>query len=327
MIAKRQALFLGMDGGGSKTACALMNARGQVLAQTEGIGISYRQHGVDLVMRTIAQLKEDCLHKAGADAAALVGICLGMPAYGENTEMDQELYTRLNSTYANLLLVNDVHVGWAGSLALGSGVNLVSGTGSIAYGMNARGQSARSGGWSEHIGDEGSSYWLALKGMQLFTKQADHRKPKGPLYHLIREELQFENDFDFINIVEEHYLPYRDKTARFHYLVARAAKEGDLEVIRLYEEAAEELFSITQAVLDQLGMQAEGSLVSYSGGTFRVGEVLLDPLRALFDAQGTRMVEPLYSPVVGALLLSVQKFAPQDLAQVLDGLNKNKQRA
>lgn len=325
MMDRQERYFLGMDGGGSKTSCALMNTRGKILSTCKSNGISYRQHGLETVLSTVRDLKDECLQLALVKENSLDGICIGLPAYGENTRIDNCLCTRLNSDFPRVLIVNDVHVSWAGSLALGSGINLVSGTGSIAYGVDSAGHSARSGGWSEHIGDEGSSYWLALKGMQLFTKQADHRKPKGPLYRIIKENLRFENDFDFVSIVEEQYLPYRDKTAAFHYLVARAAQENDQEVICLYEQAAEELFNIIQAVLVQLDMKAKETIVSYSGGTFHVGEVLLHPLRKLVESHGMRLMEPMFSPVIGALLLAVQTFAPHKLKQVLNGLHRNRQ--
>lgn len=317
---KKGSLLLGMDGGGSKTACALMDFNGNILAQTEGIGTNHRQHGVKKVLDTISHLAEDCLKKAGTDESALAGVCIGMPSYGEHPEMDKQLAEHLHQVYPNLLIVNDVHVGWAGSLALGSGINLVSGTGSIAYGVNDKGQAARSGGWSESIGDEGSSYWMAVMGMQLFTKQSDFREPRGPLYRIIKEKFNLEDDFEFIPLIEEQYLPFRDKVASFHYLVAQAAGEGDSTVIALYKKAALELMSLVRSVFDQLGRPDESRRVSYSGGTFKVGAVLLEPLRELIEREGLTLQAPLYSPTIGALLLAAKQFAEGQLDGILTGL-------
>ena len=69
-------------------------------------------------------------------------------------------------------IVNDSVVGWAGSLGLSSGINLVAGTGSIAYGRNDAGEEARAGGWDERFSDEGSCYWLGMKSLELFQKKA-----------------------------------------------------------------------------------------------------------------------------------------------------------
>ena len=320
----KKGLVLGIDGGGSKTACVLMNLEGHIVAKREGVSTDYRQHGINAVQTTIHQLRDECLADVGADISALRAVCIGIPNYGENAQMDDMLRTSISSIFPRFVLVNDVHVGWAGSLALKSGINLVSGTGSIAFGVDTNGKSARSGGWSERIGDEGSSYWLAIRGMQLFTKQSDYRVSRGPLYNIIKEKFALKDDFEFIAKVENDYLPYRNKVASFHYLVAEAARQGDDEVIRLYDEAAEELTGLVRSILSQLRFPEEGTIVSYSGGTFRVGDVLLNPLKRRLEAMGLQLQPQIYPPVVGALLLAVRDLEPSFLDNVLKGLAKER---
>jgi N-acetylglucosamine kinase-like BadF-type ATPase len=319
---KNRCLVLGIDGGGSKTACALMDLQGTILAHREGIGTSYRQYGMDAVINTICSLRDDCLADASASREQLCAVCAGLPGYGEHSQMDKEMLNRLQTIFPYFLLVNDVYVGWAGSLALKSGINLVSGTGSIAFGMDTAGKSARSGGWCEYFGDEGSSYWLAIRGMQLFTKQSDYRVPRGPLYDIVKKEFSLDDDFEFITHMEKDYIPYRDKVASFHYLVAEAARQGDTAVIRLYDEAATELAQIVRSVREQIGNPKDCKIVSYSGGTFRVGGFLLNPLRRQIEKMDMFLEPPVYSPVIGALLLAVKEMKPNHLKDVLKGLKK-----
>ena len=70
---------------------------------------------------------------------------------------------------------------WAGSLACADGISVIAGTGSMAYGEYA-GRQARCGGWGELIGDEGSAYWIAREGMNLFSRMSDGRAARGPLH-------------------------------------------------------------------------------------------------------------------------------------------------
>ncbi len=72
-----------------------------------------------------------------------------------------------NSKYE---IANDAKVGWAGSLACKPGINIVSGTGSIAYGIDNNENSLRIGGWGPNIGDEGSAFWLGKKCFRNFFK-------------------------------------------------------------------------------------------------------------------------------------------------------------
>ncbi len=83
---------------------------------------------------------------------------------------------------------NDMVGGWAGSLAGRDGVNVIAGTGSMAYGERG-GTAHRVGGWSEVFGDEGSAYWVAVQGLNAFSRMADGRLPRGPLHALVRERV------------------------------------------------------------------------------------------------------------------------------------------
>ena len=78
--------------------------------------------------------------------------------------------------------------GWAGSLGAEDGINIVAGTGSIGYGQRGS-VSARAGGWGEAFSDEGSAYWIAMQGLNAYSRMSDGRLPKGPLHTLINEAL------------------------------------------------------------------------------------------------------------------------------------------
>ncbi len=90
---------------------------------------------------------------------------------------------------------NDMVCGWAGALAGEDGINVVCGTGSIAYG-EYRGRTARSGGWGELFGDEGSAYWIAREGLTLFSRMSDGRAPRGALYEILRRHFSLQDDLD-----------------------------------------------------------------------------------------------------------------------------------
>lgn len=179
--------FLGIDGGGSKTDCLLVDGWGQSLAAASGGGSSYRQHGKDGVVKSLQELSGQCLRKAGLSLEQINGVCIGLPLFDENAANDAYMSSAIQAIFPQNIIVNDVQVGWAGSLACQPGINVVAGTGSIAFGRDGAGHTARSGGWSEFFSDEGSAYWVAMRGMGLFTKQADGRVPKGALYRLIKK--------------------------------------------------------------------------------------------------------------------------------------------
>lgn len=301
--------WIGVDGGGTKTAFGIAGNDGVLCAQTETIGTSYRQYSIPVVAERLQQGIAECLCTVQTKMEQVAGICLGLPCYGESRSQDRLLHTVLGKTFYGIpfYLCNDVEVGWAGSLECQSGINIVAGTGAIAFGCNDDGKTARCGGWTEFFGDEGSCYWVGRRGMELFSKQADGRLPKSALYTIVTQTLALEEDFAFIAAVEKDYMPYREKTASFQRLVERAALAGDSSCTRLYEQAAEELALNVTALRQQLGFGAK-TVVSYSGGLFRTGNLIMQPFRRLLEAEGCTLQPPKGTPVQGAVWLAQEKF-------------------
>ena len=163
--------YLGVDGGGSKTLFLLIDEQGQVLGtHTEGPAY-HLEIGLESLEAMLSRGIGSTLQKAGMAPSELTFAFLGVPAYGE----DRSLQARLDAAPAAALPAgryrcgNDVVCGWAGALAGADGINIVAGTGSIAYGEYS-GRSARAGGWGERFSDEGSAHWLAREGLRLFSR-------------------------------------------------------------------------------------------------------------------------------------------------------------
>ena len=309
------SVWIGIDGGGTKTKFLAVDESGKRRASHITGGTYYHLNGVETVC---ARLVEGITAVKGNND--ILGICFGMPGFGESSASDDEAVEQIRATLEpyNLHIVNDVEVGWAGSLALSPGVNIVAGTGSIAYGRNQNGISARSGGWMEFFSDEGSGYWLGRKALELFAKQSDGRLPKDKLYELLRAHLNLHNDNEMNSLVRDTYAPSREKTASLQRVLFEAAKAGDRSAIKLYEEAGQELALIADAVIRKLKFNSIPTL-SYSGGIFETGELILKPFRASMKMQA-KLAAPVLEPVEGAVLLAVKRFAPQELPKVKNTL-------
>lgn len=301
--------YIGVDGGGTKTAIALARANEPPVTVITGSGCSYQMVGIDGAVAVIVQGVDDLLRQASAARSECFGCCVGLPCYGEDARQDAVLTEKLQAALAPIPvhIVNDVEVGWAGALECGAGIHLVAGTGSIAFAKNAVGKTARCGGWNEFFGDEGSCYWLGREAMSVFSKQADGRLPRGALYEIVRRELALGQDLDFIDLVIKEYAPYRDKVASFQRLAAQAALAEDVCVLRLYDRAARELAQMAGALKQQLELP-DGTPVSYSGGLFQTGNLILKPLKKEVAALHCRLLAPRRSALEGAVLLAEQKY-------------------
>jgi len=313
--------YLGIDGGGTKTAYLLIDETGREISRLVTEGISYKEYGIDMVILKIMNSVSTCLDlgKTKIDIKNLCGVVIGLPCYGESKVEDEIILRKMESAFGKIpfYLTNDVEVGWAGSFALQPGLNVVAGTGSIAFGKNSEKKIARSGGWSTFFGDEGSCYWLGRRTMELFSKQADCRIAKSKLYFLIMEQYKLQDAMDFIDLMEKDYAPNRTKVASLQRILLQAARAGDVSAVLLYQSAAEELFMLIHSVALQLNLIGKDFKVSYSGGLFHAKEFILPYLQRMVRTIGGHLIEPLYPPVQGAALMAVSMYADtsQDMVQ------------
>ncbi len=300
---------IGVDGGGTKTAVALADRDGTLIAQTVLESISYREHGMDAVASRLRAGTEQVLKAAGASLRDVRCVAVGAPGYGENEQGDRSLCATAEGAFPGIrtVVVNDAQIAYYGALSGRPGINLVAGTGAIAYGEDASGASARSGGWSEQFSDEGSCYWLGRMAMGLFCKEADGRAPKGALYELLKAELKLSDDLSFIGEMEKKYLPYRDRTARFQVWLLQAAQAGDQAARALYRQACGELVQLAAAVRGHLRF-LEAVPVSLTGGLTHGGELVTRTLADLLAEQGMTYCPCQGSPLEGAVYLARRKL-------------------
>lgn len=321
-------LFLGVDGGGTKTHFVLIDRDGNLIASHEGPSSYHLEIGIDGLRDVLTQGLATLFGQAGADGSAIAHAFFGLPAYGEDS-MAQVLLDTIPEPllgHRRYRCGNDMVCAWAGSLGGEDGINIVAGTGSIAYGER-HGRSARAGGWGEVFGDEGSAYWIAVQGLNTFTRMSDGRLPRGQLHAAFRTALGLGTDLDLCAKVMNANT--RGSIAAMSQLVTRAAHDGDICAIRIFDDAARELAAVVEAVRHALEFEpGEAILLSYSGGVFNAGALILGPLQRHLEAQSGayRLTAPVATPSIGAAIYAAKLAAQpisgpamQRLGRLLDG--------
>jgi N-acetylglucosamine kinase-like BadF-type ATPase len=302
--------YLGIDGGGSKTAFLLIDESGRLLASHLEGPAYYLEIGWDAMRAMLARGIGIILEQGALQSSSLDFAFLGLPAYGE----DSRLLAALDAAASPALQTgryacgNDAVCGWAGALACQDGINLIAGTGSMAYG-EFNGRVARAGGWGELFSDEGSAYWIARKGLQLFSRMSDARTGRGALYDLLRRHFRLHADLDLCAAIYEKNQIQRSNIAALSTLIGQAATAGDPQASALFAQAADELVQMVDAAHQQLAVPAQATVtVSYSGGMLEQPELLLTRVQSLLAKRGTRyrVMPPRLPPVAGAALYAAK---------------------
>ena len=293
--------WLGIDGGGTKTAFTIYDEDMCSLERFELGTCHYAQAGFEGMERV---LTEGVARAAGTGLLGSdFGIGLGICGYGEGAEATRRIREAVGRVAGEhpFELVNDVEAAWAAGLDLADGVVIIAGTGSIAYGVCA-GRTMRCGGWDYELGDEGSGGWLGKELLFAFTRESDGRAPAGAILDLVREELDLTDDFDLIAFAQKH-MAERGRIAALAPLVTRAAEAGDACARDILERAAREEAAMIDAVVRGIFAEDDSIVpVTYIGGTFKAGRLLLDSLEQALPER-CRLVAPVHEPDVGACLL------------------------
>jgi N-acetylglucosamine kinase-like BadF-type ATPase len=302
-------MYLGVDGGGTKTALCLLREDGRVAARARAPSCYYFTEGIDLVSRVLRQGIDEVCEMASITLADIRYAFFGLPTYGEVSADVSALDAAPGGIlgHGRYACNNDMVCGWAGSLGGIDGINVISGTGSMTYGERA-GTGIRVGGWGELFGDEGSAYWIAIKGLNAYSRMSDGRLPVGPLHETLRTHLALEADLDLVDVVLNRWRGGRSEIAALSRVVAGAAEEGDECAARILSEAADELAGLVDTTRRRLDFGPDQEVpVSYSGGVFNARPVVEGfeaALKHLHD--GYELREPLYSPVVGAAIYAAK---------------------
>lgn len=299
--------FLGIDSGGTKTAFAIIDKNGNVALEFERGTGHYMQIGFDGFENLYIEALSYICKELNIEKTDLSFTFMGLPGYGEVKEDGEKLEKIIAKVFSgmNYRIGNDVESGWAGSLACEPGINIVCGTGSIAVGFNEKNETARSGGWGEFIGDEASAYWVAKKGIEEFSKQADYRHDRTKFYDIFKERLELSYDFEIIDILHNRYKLARTDVAKISMIVSEIASLGDEPAVNIFKEAAHEIYLMIRSIVKQLDLYGIVKL-SYTGGVFKAGDLVLKPLQEEIERNNLKVsiTEPLLSPVLGSALLA-----------------------
>src|SRR5438105_800441 len=278
-LAPRRQLVVGVDGGGTRTRAVVLNG-----ARVLGEGAAGPSNPLRVGISKGATAIREAVDKACAAAlihrddlvAAGVGLA-GIRRKDIRARMHDVLVETLG--IKNIELVSDGDVALYGATDGQPGVVIISGTGSIAVGINRQGKRAYAGGWGPVAGDEGSGSWIARRALQAVARATDERGPRTALTKAACEFFQVSTPDDLSTAI---YAPSitNDRIAAFSKHVIEAARGRDDVAREILHEAGTELGRAAVTVIRKLKMEPERFQIAFVGGVFAAGALYVRPLRA-----------------------------------------------
>ncbi|MGL5754809.1 MAG: N-acetylglucosamine kinase [Paraclostridium sp.] len=316
--------YIGVDGGGTKTTFTMIDKNGYKVAQYITQTTHYEQIGFDGVENILNEGLCEVIKIANIEKCDIRSAVLGLPGYGEVKNVAIKIDSIVSKVFEGIYfkVVNDVEVGLEGSLAGKEGINIVSGTGSIALGKNEKGNTIRCGGWGDYIGDEGSAHWIGKKTIEVFSKEADKRLKRGLIYKGIKEKLNISDDFDIIDYVLNNIKKDRTKVAQFSKICFESAMLNDKNALEIFNEAGYELSLLVKMIITELDFKKE-ILISYSGGVFKSEKLILDPLKKYLEDYNIKFTKPILEPDMGACLAAYKMINKNSDEEIINNMINN----
>jgi len=305
-------VVLGVDGGGTQTRCCVSDLNRRVLGEGRAGPSNYRAVGRGEAGANLHKAVAAALQEAGCPPADVAAACFGLAGAGrpEDQQVVRSLLPDLGG--APVRVVPDAHIALAGALAGRPGVIAIAGTGSVAFGVDALGRTARAGGWGWLLGDEGSGYHIGLQGVRAALGAADGTGPATRIQQLLCEAWGLTRLEQAIGRVYDDPAAARRAMADLAPIVMRAASEGDTVAGGILEQAGRELAALVVAVFATLGSAAAASpLFSGIGGVLTACEPLRESLRAAVTIQvpTAHYLTPQEGPAEGAIRMALQMIS------------------
>lgn len=256
--------LIGIDGGGTSSRLLAMDLAGNELCSCRGKSISLESNHATVVKNNLLLLLNKMQSSFGLSLEHCLGMCVGTA--GVDTE-----YTRL--AMENMLddlgmnfpikVVNDSEIALYANTHGKAGIMIISGTGSIGYGLNEEKKTWRVGGFGYLVGDQGSAYWVGAKGIEAALMAYDHSKQDTCL---INDFCKYLNLNSFDEILDFVYQKNKSDLAQLAYVVDDAREKKDAVAAQIMDEALDSLMLLISTLVRELNMKGKQYPVVLGGG-------------------------------------------------------------
>lgn len=312
---KKDTFVIGMDGGGTKTHAVILDQHGTVMAEHTLGPSNFQIIGVEKAADVLHELVRLCCESAECSPKHVAAVVCGLTGAGRAGDQKRmadglKAYAAAKRTPLKTVLVeSDARIALEGAFNGAPGIILIAGTGSIAFGKDAKGTVHRVGGWGRVLGDEGSGYFIGRLGLTAVTRELDGRGEKTALTKMLASKCGLKDQTSIINAVYKENFD----VASVAPLVLDAAAKKDAEAHAIVEFAVMELTEHIKTLSERLTVKSAKNVktklpLSLIGGLIANTTILSTMLQQhiAVNIPAVQVTAPMSSPAYGAALLGMR---------------------
>ncbi|MEO8210034.1 MAG: BadF/BadG/BcrA/BcrD ATPase family protein [bacterium] len=296
--------YIGIDSGGTKCEILIVsgNEERKILYSKFYKGVHYSIAGVEQYSNAVCEFIKSSLSEAKLNLKNCIAIGAGVAgAREEKDRLNLEKSFRKKLNYKNILITTDAMTALYGAFEGDDGIILISGTGSVLYGLS-NGYLTRVGGWGRIIGDEGSGYWIGKRALNLITKEFDKRKNEGSL---LSKKLRKKFGITKENVNEKIFRKNIEIQSIAPVVIDLANKKCDVS-LKIVNEAVDGLIEHIVTFLEVSGRK-KNIKIAFIGSIIENKNLLSDNLqKKIRKLKIVEVVTKKHLPAFGAVLLAME---------------------
>lgn len=319
--------IVGVDGGGTKTLGVIADSNGTVYKSTKRDSSNYLQVGIDKAKENLVSMLDELAASQNINRNQIVSIYLGLAGAGRQEDRDtinQALRTAGLTT--RIQIGPDFLIGLAAGTLSDPGIIIISGTGSVVFGVNKTGQTKRAGGWGHILADEGAGYQFGHEALKAVMRAYDRRGPRTRLTKKILNALNLKHQDNLVKwSLSENGGLSKPVVSELAPLVFEAYGEGDKVAGKIIDFACKGVTETVKAVVKGLGMKQDTFKIVLSGSNFAYQPVLVEKLKVKLKkvAPNAEAILPKYDPVIGAILLALKDAGVTATPEILSNIEQS----
>ncbi|MCQ2472038.1 MAG: hypothetical protein MJ147_08385 [Clostridia bacterium] len=309
--------YIGVDGGGTKTAYALFDENKNLIQLVKGPGSNHEnyENGFDDAAPLIWQGINDLLAATGKQLSDISFTLMGLAGIDHPFQHDEMVKRLKDFGLTNFEIYNDgfivVKAGSTGAAAIGYNC----GTGTCCNAIDNDGKMFQLAGLGEFSGDIGNGHWIAMMTYKAIYDDVYLGLEKTAVTKMFYDEYGIENKEGFLAMVskfeEENADPFIMRLIDFFF---DAAKEGDKVVLDIIDMMASRGVALINAHLNTLNFTDETVEVVLSGSmhTKAFSQLYVDALieKATKECKrNLKFIKLDQPPVTGCINWIMQQYA------------------